>query len=85
MNYNYELKRLEPVIKNAFMHLLVLILGILKVFIVRREYPVSEFNSGSSGCNLWFGSSMIYLNNLSHAAWRLSSSFPRLDSEIASL
>jgi hypothetical protein len=52
MNYNYELKRLEPVIKNAFMHLLVLILGILKVFIVRREYPVSEFNSGSSGCNL---------------------------------
>ena len=31
------------------------------------------FSSGNSGCNLWFGSSIISLMRLSHVLWRLTS------------
>ena len=86
MNYIiYELKHSELAIMKVFRYLFVLVIGILNTLLVRMESPVSRFNSGNSECNLWFESSIISLNSLSHAAWRLSSSVPRLFREIASL
>ena len=37
-----------------FLNLSVLYLGCLNVLEVLSEYVVSVFNSGKSGCNLWF-------------------------------